>query len=282
MGQYAEDNSAHHRLVCDFVDVDSVKWRQYADRRHGPMAWIYHRESARLLDYERKLAARSHAAVFVSEPEAALFRDLAPQQKDRVQVITNGLDHQFFKPDAAFANPFSTAGRAIVMTGAMDYWPNIDAALWFMTEILPPLRAEQPDLQFIVVGSNPTAELRRWNGRDNVTVTGRVDDVRPYLQHAALAVAPMRVARGIQNKVLEGMAMAKPVLSTTAGWEGIDAVPGQHLALADDTDGFVREARRLLADPAGSAALGAAARQRIVERYDWPVALQGFDRLLAF
>lgn len=277
MGQYAASDAPDHRLVTDFVDVDSEKWRQYGANRGGPMGWIYRREGEKLLTFEGQLAARSHCAVFVSPPEASLFRALAPEMADKVLSISNGLDQTFFTPDPALPDPYPPGGPVIALTGAMDYWPNIDAALWFADEILPRLRRTRRDLRFYVVGSNPAPALQALK---DVTVTGRVADIRPYLQHAAIAVAPMRIARGIQNKILEAMAMAKATVTTPAGLEGIDAEPGKHLMLAADAENFAAAVERILGDDGLSSAIGSAARDRILERYGWADKLQEFDRLL--
>jgi glycosyltransferase involved in cell wall biosynthesis len=134
-----------------------------------------------------------------------------------------------------------------VFTGAMDYWPNIDAVTWFVAEVLPALRAAHPDLFFYIVGSNPARTVTQLANRDGVVVTGRVDDVRPYLQHAVAAVAPMRVARGVQNKVLEAMAMSRPVLVTRRGLEGIDADHGDQVLLADQPQDYVELLSQVLA-----------------------------------
>jgi glycosyltransferase involved in cell wall biosynthesis len=168
----------------------------------------------------------------------------------------------------------------------MDYIPNIDAVVWFATEVLPLIRRARPAAQFFIVGSSPAEAVRRLASLDGVTVTGRVPDVRPYVLHATAAVGPMRIARGIQNKVLEAMAMGKPVIVTSGALEGIDAAPGREVILADDAVTFADAAVRLSnagavnqATPEGLA-LGLAARRLILQRYDWDACLSGFDSLM--
>ena len=282
MGQYipTAPSLRPRRVVMDFVDVDSVKWRQYAEMHRGPMRWVYERESRRLFDFDRALAQRFDASIFVSPPEAQLFRDMAPEVADRVHAVSNGIDHGFFTADPSQPNPFAAGARAIVMTGAMDYWPNIDGALWFAREMLPAIRARVPEAVFVIVGGNPAPQLQALAGQPGVTVTGRVADVRPYLTHAAAVVAPMRVARGIQNKVLEGMAMGRLVVTTSQGLEGIDAQPGRDLLVADDAPPFIAATLRALTD-AALAPMGTAARQRILAGYDWDDKLAAYERLLA-
>jgi sugar transferase (PEP-CTERM/EpsH1 system associated) len=270
------------RRVFDFVDVDSDKWAQYAEGRAFPATWFYGREARRLLAFERAAAARSDATLFVSEAEAALFRRLAPEAADRVHALRNGVDFGFFNPDASYPNPFPEGVRAIVFTGAMDYWANADAVAWFTRDVLPLVRRDRPDATFWIVGANPAPEVRALAAVPGVTVTGRVPDVRPYLAHAALVAAPLRLARGIQNKVLEAMAMAKIVVATPQAAEGIDATPGRDLLVADGDAALAAATRSALDDANGEAgrAIGARARALIVAEYGWESALAGLADVL--
>lgn len=282
MGQYIPFNGPLRpgRVVMDFVDVDSDKWRQYAAMRTGPMRWIYNRESRRLLEFDRTIARHADASIFVSPPEADLFRRLAPEVAATTHAISNGIDFDYFSQSAAHANPFPAGSRPIVFTGAMDYWPNVDACGWFAESLFPEIRNRVPEALFYIVGGNPTDSVRALGNGPGITVTGRVPDVRPYLAHAALAVAPMRVARGIQNKVLEGMSMGRIVVTTGQGLEGIDAIPGQELLVADEAGAFVEACVRGLLDPS-VAGLGAAARRRIEQDYSWQDKQMAYERLLA-
>jgi sugar transferase (PEP-CTERM/EpsH1 system associated) len=270
MAQYAARHSGACR-VMDFVDVDSEKWRAYSARRRWPLAALYRREARRLLQYERSVAAASDATLFVSAAEAALFRTLAPESAARTGYYSNGVDTGYFSPHHALPSPFTGAVPVLVFTGAMDYWPNIDAVTWFATEVLPLVHATAPAVRFCIVGANPAPAVRRLAALPGVTVTGTVPDVRPYLAHAALCVAPMRVARGIQNKVLEAMAMARTVLVSPAALEGIDAEPGGEVLVGDDAPGYAAQVLRALARPAP--ALGQAARRKVEARYGWDANL---------
>jgi sugar transferase (PEP-CTERM/EpsH1 system associated) len=281
MGQYVLPAGPNrpHRLVMDFVDVDSDKWRQYAAMRFWPMSWVYRRESRRLLEFDRDIARRADAAVFVSPPEAALFRHLAPEAAAKTTSISCGVDFAYFSADHDLPNPFQSGSKAVVFTGAMDYWPNVDAVTWFAESILPSVRKAMPEAVFFIVGGNPTAKVQRLGALPGVFITGRVPDVRPYLAHAAVAVAPMRVARGIQNKVLEAMSMGRVTVTTDHGLEGIDALPGRDLLVANDATTFASTVVKVLADPA-LAPIGEAARGRVVSNYSWDDKLAAFDRLL--
>jgi sugar transferase (PEP-CTERM/EpsH1 system associated) len=264
----------------DFVDVDSDKWNQYAAMHSWPMSWVYARESRHLLAFDRQVAAHADASIFVSKPEADLFRRLAPEVADRTVAITNGIDFSFFSPDEPQADPFPSGSVPIVFTGAMDYWPNIDAVAWFAEEMFPSIRERMGNAVFFIVGGNPSSKVQRLADLPGITVTGRVPDVRPYLAHAAVCVAPMRVARGVQNKVLEGMSMGKVVVTTAQGLEGIDAVPGRDLLLAEDRAAFIEATSSALSDPA-MAAIGQAARRLIVENYSWEDKLALYERLIS-
>ncbi|OYY94879.1 MAG: sugar transferase [Hydrogenophilales bacterium 28-61-23] len=269
----------HHasaRRIMDFVDIDSDKWRQYAPTKPWPLSWLYRREGEKLLAWERRVAAEFDASLFVSAAEARDFQILAPESAHRVGYFHNGVDADYFSPERAYPNPYPSADKTFVFTGAMDYWPNVDAVLWFAAEVLPILRSSLPDCLFAIVGSKPAAEVKALASQPNILVTGRVEDVRPYLAHAAVVVAPMRIARGIQNKVLEGMAMARPVVVTPQALEGIDAHPMREVWLAADAPAMA--AAVLLA--LNNAEVGQAGRRRVLDSFAWSHNLIRVDQLL--
>ena len=279
MAQYVERLPGGLRTLVDFVDVDSAKWSQYADEHPWPLSWLYRREGVRLLAYERAVAAKSQRSFFVTENETALFRRLAPEAAACVEPMSNGVDSDFFAPDANRPSPFEEGEIPVVFTGAMDYWPNVDAVSWFCAEMLPALRRQWPALRFHIVGRSPTPTVLALAGVA-VRVTGTVPDVRPYLQHAAVVVAPLRLARGIQNKVLEAMAMGRPVVASRQCVGPINALEGTDLLAADDAHGFVRHVGALLNGEARAAAMGAAGRARVLRHYSWGAHLAGIDRHL--
>ncbi|MDE2456338.1 MAG: TIGR03087 family PEP-CTERM/XrtA system glycosyltransferase, partial [Burkholderiales bacterium] len=250
-------------VLIDFVDVDSAKWTEYAARHPWPLSTLYRLEGRRLLAYERHAAANAERSFFVTDKEAALFERLAPECAARVDAVGNGVDAAYFAPDPARPSPFAAGELPLVFTGAMDYWPNIDAVAWFVADILPALRARWPAARLHIVGRSPSAEVRALAG-EAVSVSGTVPDVRPYLQHAAVTVAPLRLARGIQNKILEAMAMARPVVATRACAEAVAAKPGAELISVADAAGFVEAVDALLREPARAAALGGAGRERVL------------------
>jgi sugar transferase (PEP-CTERM/EpsH1 system associated) len=269
MAQYvlAPGHGFKHRII-DFVDIDSDKWRQYAGKKGWPMNWIYRREAEYLFAYEKKVAEHFDAGLFVSSAEAQMFRKLAGDGiAEKIDFYNNGVDIAYFSPDPSLPNPYGTEERPLVFTGAMDYWPNIDAVCWFAEEVFPEILRIEPHARFYIVGGNPADRVRQLQQQPGITVTGRVDDVRPYIQHAVVALAPMRIARGVQNKVLEAMAMGKPTVVTPQGLEGIDAEDEKEVLVAADAAGFVDAIVSVLQGE--RAELGYQAQKLISNTYTW-------------
>lgn len=269
---------APSRCVIDFVDVDSDKWLQYAETTRLPMRWVYRREGRTLLKLEREAAAAFGAVILCSRNEADLFRQLAPESAAKVEHANNGVDTDFFDPDATYENPYGS-GPVYAFTGAMDYWPNIDAVQWFADEIFPEVRAARPEARFAIVGANPTEQVKALASRDGVLVTGRVPDIRPYIAHAEAVVVPLRIARGIQNKVLEAMAMRRFIVAAGPAMQGVEPEARAHLRVADDAATFARHL--LETDPATRVALGQGAGDYVRQAYGWAANLAVIDRALA-
>ena len=279
MAPYVLDCRDRERpLIVDLVDVDSEKWRAYAAAAAPAARWVYGREWRRTAELEARILRESDRSTLVSDSEAALFAALHPASADKIHAVSNGVDHVYFAPGQNMAAPFATTRLNFVFTGTMDYPPNVDAVTWFAEAILPLVRRSAPDAAFHIVGANPAPRVKALSARDGVYVTGRVPDVRPYIAHAAAAVAPLRIARGIQNKVLEAMAMAKPVVVTRDALEGIDAVPGAELLVADAPAEFADACLRAASD--AGLRIGRAARQRVVRDYAWAERMRGLDPLL--
>ncbi len=280
MAQYLERAPAGlQRRVVDFVDVDSDKWAQYAEHKQWPMSAVYRREARCLLAYERQVAAAMEVGTFVSDSEAALFRELAPESAARVDYFNNGVDRDYFSPVEGSQNPYGDQpGPVLVFTGAMDYWPNEDAVDHFARDILPVLQQSHKDLRFFIVGSRPSTKVQSLAGLPGVSVTGRVEDIRPYIQYATAAVAPMRVARGVQNKVLEAMAMGRPVLVSAMGLEGIPARDGEHVYLVETAAHYEAALARVMAGE--GEVLGAGGRHLVQAQFDWEANLASVSRHL--
>ena len=278
MAQYALANN-ELRCVVDMVDMDSLKWAEYARQRPWPISALYAREAARLFAYEREIAARCEASVFVTSEERKLFCGAAPECASRVVVIGNGVDSEYFAPSPESSSPFAPGERNVVFTGAMDYWPNVDAVSWFAREVMPEIRKRDAGVRFYIVGMNPGPVVTALARDPAVVVTGRVADVRPYLQHARVIAAPLRIARGIQNKVLEAMAMAKPVVVTPAMAAGMSARPGVEIEVASDAAEFAAKVV-LLIDPERARRMGADARARVLRDYNWSASYAQLDEVL--
>jgi sugar transferase (PEP-CTERM/EpsH1 system associated) len=227
--------------VMDFVDVDSDKWRIYAQYHRIPWSWLYRMEAQRLSRYENMVAQQCQHSIFVSKKEAEIFQER--NADDAVSVIPNGVDLEYFRPGRS---PSLTDNHNIAFTGAMDYTPNIDAVLFFYARIFPLIRISVPDAVFFIIGRNPPRKVRALGSDQNVIVTGTVDDVRPYVLQAKVAIAPLRIARGIQNKVIEAMAMGVPVVGTSNAFQGILATVEDGVAVADDPVTFADEVIKLL------------------------------------
>lgn len=268
MAQYIPTASSIPRLM-DFVDVDSDKWRLYAERRRGPLAWIYRREADRLGSYESAVARVWDHSLFVSEREARILRNRVPDRP--FTVLQNGVDLAYFNPRRSPELGEADKGsHRIVFTGVMDYFPNTDGVCHFAQAILPLVQARVPGARFVVVGRNPTSSVRALARLPGIEVTGTVPDVRPYLASAEVAVAPLRIARGLQNKILESMAMALPVVGTKAAFEGLDQAEGSGGFVADDPEAFAEHLVALLQDPALRREAGERARLYVERHHRWP------------
>jgi polysaccharide biosynthesis protein PslH len=273
MGPYVADY-AGCRKVMDFGDADSEKWLEYARRTRTPLALGFRWEGFRVRRWERELGRRFDACSVISAHE----RDVLSAYVERsITVIPNGVDLEYFHPRFATSEYHP---RRIVFTGNMSYAPNVDAVQHFTTDVMPRLRQRVPDVELFIVGMDPSPAVRRLADGGRVVVTGRVGDVRPFLASAAVAVAPLRVARGLQNKVLEAMAMRVPVVASPPAARGIDAVPDRDLLVAAEPDGFARAVADLIGDPAQRDRYAEAGRACVTTNHDWERLLSRLGRLL--
>ncbi len=278
LAQFIPQNYAG-RFVMDFVDVDSAKFESYGQEGRLPMRWVNAREGEKLADFEHEIAHRADMNLFVSPAEAALFRSRSGLDKS-VQALGNGIDLDFFDPKANFAEVSSehnVTGPMLVFTGQMDYRPNVEAVCYFVDKILPRVRVINQNAHFTIVGRNPSKDVLALAGHPAVTVTGSVDDVRGYIAAADVIVAPLQIARGIQNKVLEAMAMQKAVVASDAAATGIDAVHGKHFYVADNAKDEAAYINELLRNAALRKKIGKAARAHVKKHYSWEGQLAVLD-----
>jgi len=282
MAEYVFRSRAQARIagavkVMDLIDVDSYKWQQYAAVSRPWTAWIYRYEAHHLAAYERRIAASFDRLLVVSEQESGYFPGKLPP--GRLGAMSNGVDLTFFSP--LHSGRATATGPALVFTGVMDYWPNVEGVKWFVERIWPRIQASVRDAQLYIVGSRPAPDVRRLGSVAGVTVTGFVEDVRDYVGVATVCVVPLRIARGIQNKVLEAMAMGKAVISTPQAFEGIHAEAGRDIVVADGEEAFAAAAVELLRNPARAADIGQNARRCVEKFYSWDENLRQLDGILS-
>lgn len=273
MGPYVASHRGC-RKIMDFGDADSEKWFEYAQAAPLPLSFAFRLEGRKVRGSERRLGSQFDACSVNAPRERNV---LAAYVAAPIEVIPNGVDLAYFRPTRP-AREY--APHRLVFTGNMSYRPNVDAVQHLVSEILPRVRTQVPDVELYIVGMDPSPAVRRLADGHRVVVTGRVDDVRPYLADAALAVAPLRVARGVQNKVLEAMAMRVPVVASLAAFQGISAHADRDLLVARDSDAFSRATIRLLRDPAAREAVAAAGRTCVEKNHNWDTLLNRLEELV--
>jgi sugar transferase (PEP-CTERM/EpsH1 system associated) len=277
MAQYAP-HELSARTIIDLVDTDSEKWRDYARRKRPPQSWVYELEWQRLRKYEHDIAQRFVYTILTTQREASLLDGLDEFTRHaRLRVIANGVELDHYQPDAGASSP---SPPRLVFVGAMDYYANVDGVRWFAQEILPLIRASEPGVEFFIVGGNPTREVKRLAEIGGVTVTGFVDEIRPYLQCATACVIPLRVARGIQNKALEAMAAGKAIIATPESVAGLQVEDGVHLLLAQTPRDFAEATIRVIREASLRERLGERSRLYVETLHNWEPLLQRLVELV--
>jgi polysaccharide biosynthesis protein PslH len=255
--------------ILDFVDIDSQKWSLFSTMTRFPLSLIYQIESKRLSNFEKVLAQQYNYCLVTSKYEMSLLSDTS-----NIKVLPNGVDQTYFSPQG---RPIE---GNIIFTGVMDYFPNSDAVLHFHRHIFPLIKKDVPSAQFIIAGMHPTAQIRAIADHDTI-VTGFVPDIREYLSRAAVCVVPLRVAMGVQNKILEAMAMGLPVVATSVASRGINATHGREILVADDPEGFATATIRLLQDQQLRASITKNAQKFIAQNFSWEKNLHQLDELIS-
>jgi sugar transferase (PEP-CTERM/EpsH1 system associated) len=263
---------AHVPAVVDLIDVDSQKWLDYAQSASAPKSWLYRIEGRRLRALERQLANWTSAMTLVTAAEVSVFRQFC--REGVVEAVTNGVDLDYFQPRS------DGVEQGCVFVGALDYWPNVEGIRWFCRAVWPGLRRRHPDATLTLVGRQPSPAVRELAKLPGVNLAGQVPDVRPYVAQAAVSVVPLRIARGVQNKVLESLAMAKATVVSPQALEGIEARPGVHLESAQSPEQWIEQVSSLLGNPTARKRLGAAGREFTEEHHRWESCLRPLDRLL--
>jgi len=272
MAQFSECLPDNIDQIIDFVDVDSDKWRQYSQSKSWPMNQVYRREANKLREYECHIAKLFKKSFFVSSSESDLSKSFCPEAANKISFFDNGVDYEYFSCDENSKNPYETA-NAIVFTGAMDYWANADAVIWFAEKVFPLIRKEISDAVFYIVGSNPANKVKALSNNSGVIVTGRVDDIRRYVQYASVCVAPMRIARGVQNKVIEALSLARPVVATGQAMEGLKPFDSPDIVqVADSENEFSGKCIEIL--KRGHWVVNDEARAYVIKNYSWMANLK--------
>ncbi len=256
-------------LVLDEHNVEFELLRRSARLEGSPARRLFKSlEAAKMRRQEKAAWSRFDGCVFTSDVDRAVFGAFTGEPGC---VVPNAVDLDYFRPPGALET--SREADEIVFTGTMNYRPNADGAVYFAESILPLIRRRRPLTRFTVVGQGAPGAVARLAG-DGVQVAGRVPDVRPYLARAAVVVVPLRAGSGTRLKVLEALAMARPIVSTSLGCEGLDVEAGRDLLVADEPEGFARHVLRLLDEPAAGRLLGSAGRRLVESAYGWPAAAQ--------
>lgn len=273
VAQYVENVSGIRKII-DFGDMDSAKWLAYSKFEHFPRSLVYRLEWLKLRRAERVLAGKFDMCTCTTRAELETLRRLGVDTPS--DWLPNGVDLEFFSPPDEPHKP-----DTIVFVGRMDYFPNQQGVLDFCANVLPLIRERRPAARLRIVGAEPSREILALGDRPGVAVTGTVPDVRPFVREAAVAIAPLRIARGTQNKILESMAMGVPVVSSAEAAEGIDAVPEEHFLVASSASEFAAAVLRVLGDPVERRRLSLAGRSCVEDRHHWPNSMKKLDRIIA-
>lgn len=266
-------------VLADFVDLDSDKWEQYASEAKWPLSSVYSYEAKALAKWELDTVELVDSVTLVSAEERRLLIERCDRCPGNVEIVRNGVDTEFFDPAIDFDNPY-VAGRPVALfTGAMDYFANVHGVKWFAEKIWPLVKREHPAAEFWIVGSNPTKDVLALGSVQGIVVKGYVSDIRPYLKHANIAVVPLQLARGVQNKVLEALAMGLPVVATPQALQGLDGSLPRSITSIADAIKFAEMTSRALG--VETSLHGGQGRAFVQENYDWDKNLTEIDRILA-
>jgi len=273
MAQYALDVDARLRFL-DYGDLDSGKWAEYARYKPFPLSYGYGIEARKLRRYERSIAERFDRCSVISKGELEEFNRF--NSTTPCTIIPNGVDVNYFRANAENTQ----RSPVIVFLGRMNYFPNIDGVIYFAQEIFPKIRKKKAEAELRIIGSNPPRSVRRLAKIPNISVTGEVSDVRPYLTDATVSVVPLRIARGTQNKILESMAMGIPVVTTPEAAKGVQCVPSEHLLVADGPADFAEKVVDLIENGSLQKKLSQAARCQILQSHSWERSMKALTKML--
>ena len=249
--------------VLSQQNVDSAIWRRLCDETPNPFyKFAYWTQQLAFQRYERVLSPKFDAVTCTSDVDAAVFQQHCTE--DAIEIIPNGVDITHYQPDFTSEVP-----AHLIYIGSMDWYPNEDAVAFFADEVLPRIQEKVPDVQFSIVGGNPSARVQRLAEREGVVVTGRVPEIKPYFAEATVFVVPLRIGSGTRLKILEALAMGKAIVSTSVGAEGLDLEDSEEIFIADEPKAFADAVTRLLTDASLRRRIGENGRIRVEQDYDW-------------
>lgn len=272
MAPYLDAIDGSPRCILDLCDIDSGKWADYAQRAAWPKSWVYGVEARRLRKYEQKISRAADVTTVITQGEMQL---LNPADDSKVCVVPNGVH-----PASVGLKLASHCGPVVSFLGSMNYAPNVQAVEWFAKQVWPVVHREHPQAQFLIVGRDPTRAVRRLDGRNGIQVTGGVKDTLPYIDRSRICVAPLQIARGLPNKILEAMAAGRPVVATPKAAACVNAEHGRHLLIGGDASEFARNVCDLLASDDMVSAFADAGRSFVSHHYDWQTILDEFEALV--
>ena len=264
-------------MIADLVDVDSEKWKSYSKSAAWPLSLVYAREGRKLAVYEERIVTQADISILVSEDEAKVLRDHIPLLGHKILAVPNGVDTHIFDSSKY---PTPPSRKSVIFTGAMDYQPNIEAVEWFCQNVWAKIKLRHPGATFTIAGGPDVVRIKKLETYEGVSVLGYVDDMAMVLSEANIVVAPLRTARGIQNKVLEALSMAKPVVATSLANEGINAQDDTHLIVANDPVPFANAVNKLLENEERQAGLGRAGRKYVQNHFSWSRSFRTLNNLI--
>jgi sugar transferase (PEP-CTERM/EpsH1 system associated) len=259
--------------ILDFGDMDSQKWLEYARFKPFPLSLGYRLEGAKMERAEKRLARHFDLCTATTRAEWETLESYRTGVAS--DWFPNGVDGEYFAPSGEAFD-----ADTIVFVGRMDYYPNQECMFDFCARTLPLLHARRPSLKLMIVGADPSPRVRRLGELPGVSVTGSVADVRPYLQRSALMIAPLNIARGTQNKILEAMASGVPVVTSRVAAGGVDAADPEHFLAASSPDEYAAAILRILDDPVERQRLSRAGRARMLSHHSWDKSMQRLDAII--
>ncbi len=272
VAQYVENVRGIPKIL-DFGDMDSQKWLEYANYKPFPLSLGYRLEGKKMEAAEKRLAKKFDMCTATTRAEWETLNSYRSALK--TDWFPNGVDAEYFKPDGEGYDP-----DTLSFIGRMDYYPNQECMFDFCRNTLPLIQARRPQAKLLIVGADPSPAVKKLEELPGVTVTGSVPDVRPYILRSAAMVAPLNIARGTQNKILEAMAMGVPVVTSPAGAGGVDAENEAHFLVGDSPNTYADACLRIMSAPDERSRLSVSGRERMLTHHDWQASMRRLETIV--